>query len=148
MAAEADGASAGHTGGIQSLIAFVDQYRQELDYDVIRLGLRIRDIGQDWFTWEDLRAVVKGLQRDRTTLLARAVSGDEAIEWTTEAQLLAAVFDRLGWLDYRLQWLGGAAKAEPPEPLERPGVKSKTKQWTGNAVTIEEMDRKLGWRQS
>jgi hypothetical protein len=70
------------------------------------------------------------------------------VEWTTEAQLTAAVFDRLGWLDYRLQWLGGVQRIEPPEPLERPGVKRKTQQWTGNPVTIEEMDRKLGWRRN
>jgi hypothetical protein len=105
-------------------------------------------VGQEWFTWEDLRAVITGLQRDRSSMLARAISGDAAIEWTAEAQLLAAVYDSLGVVNYHLRLLMADKTAEPPEPLERPGVKSKKQQWTGKPVTIEEMDRKLGWRQN
>lgn len=85
---------------------------------------------------------------DRTTLLAREISGEEAVTWTAEAQLLAGIFDRLGWMDYRLLWLGQAKNIEPPEPLQRPGVKSKKQQWTGHPRTIDEMDKLLGWRQN
>jgi hypothetical protein len=82
-------------------------------------------------------------------MLARAISGDDAVNWTGEAQLLAAVFDGVNMVNYHLRWLGQDKNlGEPPEPLERPGVKSTKQKWTGNPVTIEEMDRKLGWRQN
>lgn len=137
---------AGHAGKIIGLLDFVDKYRQALEYDLIKLGLRLRNLGTAALTWEDLGAVVFGLQLDPTTALAKTIHGPELLQWDAHAQLMAGVFDQIGITNYLIRrTMGGDEKAEPPEQLPRPGVKPKTVQWGGQSRTIEEMDRLLGW---
>ena len=118
------------------------------EYDLIRLGLRLRDLGEPWFTWEDLRAIVHGVQRDLTTMTALDVHGPEPLTWDLPAHLLAGVFDSLGVIEYRLRQQVFKDPGDPPDPLQRPGVKSKKQQWVGHPRTIEEMDQLLGWNQN
>lgn len=148
MAAASAGAGAGNPGGILGLLQFLTEHRQALEFDLIKLGLRARDIGEPWLTWEDFRTIVRQLQQERGSALALELNGQELVDWTLTNHLLATVFDSTNLVNWHLRWLGGENVGDPPEPLPRPGIKSKTVQWTGNPVTIEEMDRKLGWRQN
>ncbi len=131
-----------------ALIGFVDDHRIPFEYDLIKLGLRLRDLGEPWFTWEDLRAVIHGLQRDLTSMTALDLHGTEALAWDPKAQLLAGIFDQLAVIEYRERQQVFKDPGEAPDPLPRPGVKSTKQQWTGPARTIEEMDQLLGWNQN
>lgn len=133
-----------NTGGIIGLLDYVEGNRQAVEFDLIKLGLRLRDVGSKRFTWEDLRAALVGIRSDPASSLARAVEGPD-LQWTLTAQLIAAVYDQTQYSNYLLRRLAGDDKADLPEPLPRPGVKPTTVQWAGKAVTIEEMDRLLGW---
>lgn len=136
----------GDSGKILGLLDFIDAHRQALEFDLIRLGLRLRRLATEELTWADLDAIVYGLQLDPGTAVAKDLNGRELLQWDAHAQLMAGVFDQLGITNYLLRrTLGGDDKAEPPEQLPRPGVKPKTVQWGGHARTIEEMDRLLGW---
>lgn len=126
----------------------MDEHRAAFEYDLIRLGLRLRDLGETWFTWEDLKAIILGLQHDPGSMTARDIHGNEALAWNMEAQLLAAIFDSLQWIEFRERQSLFKDPGDPPEPLQRPGIKSKKQQWTGAPRTIEEMDRLLGWNQN
>jgi hypothetical protein len=115
---------------------------------LIRLGLRLRDLGEPWFTWEDLRAIIYGVQRDTKSMTALDVHGPEALTWDPQLQLLAGIFDSLQLLEYRQRQQLFKDPGEVPDPLPRPGVKSQRQQWAGPPRTIEDMDRLLGWNQN
>jgi hypothetical protein len=113
-----------------------------LQYDLIALGLRLRWLGTDRLTWSDLLAVVR--QSRRGTALFRAVAGDEG-EWDVKAHLLAGVFDLLAAANWQR---GGDESAKKPERLPRPGVTKQPEGETlarGKAVSVEEMNARLGW---
>ena len=133
---------------MSALIGFVDEHRPAFEYDLIRLGLRLRDLGEEWFTWEDLRAIIYGVQRDLKSMTALEVHGAEALTWDPQLQMLAGIFDALQVIEYRERQQTFKDPGDPPEPLPRPGVKSTKQQWAGPPRTIEDMDRLLGWNQN
>ena len=84
-------------------------------------------------------------QSPRDSAVHRSVIGEDHV-WGLSEQLLAALFDVLAVANWQR---GGDANAKKPEPLRRPGV---TKQAAGGetlargkAVSIEEMNARLGW---
>lgn len=127
-----------------SLLVTVDEYREPLEFDLIGLGLRLRDVGSTGFSWRDLFVVVRQLPRDSS--LGRAFD-PENHHWGTAEQLLALIADeiRLGnW--HRFGTQSQARKRNMPQPIERPGVESKDKTRYGKgALPVDEMAEWLGW---
>lgn len=106
------------------------------------MGLRLSWLGTDALTWRDLHVIVR--QSPAGSAIHRAHAGPDHI-WGLHEQLLAAIFDSLAVANWQR---GGDEKAKRPEPLERPGVKKQADGQLlakGKAVSIEEMNRQLGW---
>ena len=140
---------AGHTGGIASLSAFVDEHPQAVQADLIKVGLRLRDVGSPHFTWGDLSALVWSFMQDRESNTARDYYTADDLAWDAHAHLLAAIFDAVQIVSWTFRdVMSGGKGGDPPEPMPRPGIKPRHIEWKGEPRTIEEMDRLLGWNQN
>lgn len=119
----------------------VTEHGEALTYDLLTVGMRLRDLGTDALTWEELLAVVR--QQPQDSALGRAVHGAD-VAWGLPEQLLAAIADTLAmqfWADHNRR------KAHKPKPIERPGVTETETAVFGNAdsaMTIEDFDLWLG----
>lgn len=65
----------------------------------------------------------------------RSLAGDAGL-WTTTDYLLASVVDFLA----QANWQRGGGKGQRPKPIERPGTRKRI----GTAMSIEELNRRLG----
>jgi hypothetical protein len=133
-----------HPGGIVGLLDFVEDHRQAVEFELIKLGLRWDDIGTARLRWSLLLAIVQ--QSGLDSAIARDVHGALAIQWAPILpQLIAALIDTTSVTNFYLRQLGGDERATPPEPFPRPGVEPKVPEWSGTPRTMEEMDQLLGW---
>lgn len=136
-----DGALRGGPPGIEGLLATLDEYGEAVEYDLIALGLRLRDLGTDRLTWRDLLVVVR--QAPQGSALARA---------SIPAPLFG-VAERLALLiEHRLRvliWQNSGGKGSAPEPIPVPGDDADPvtgdMRWAPEPVSIDEMDELLGW---
>jgi hypothetical protein len=95
----------------------VDAYGEELEFDLIRLGLRLRDIGRT-FTWRDFKVIVANLPTD--SAVVRAELGQDH-GWGRTEHLLAGVVDLLNILVWQ-PTSDGQKNRNRPSPIPRPGV--------------------------
>lgn len=76
-------------------------------------------------------------------LAAQADKGEpEKGSWSQQDQLLAAVYDRLGQIQYVLTCVNTEKKSkwpEPPEPMRRPGAGPKKKRAQLNENSAEQL---------
>lgn len=91
-------------------------HRMAVEGELIRRGLRLRDVGSDCCTWSDLRAVI--YTADPGSHLA-AVLG---VPWAATEYLLANVVDLLNAGNWQR---GGDKNARRPKPMPRPGDNDK-----------------------
>lgn len=100
---------------LQGLRWLCGQHASEVEYECIKLGLRLRDLGTDRLTWRDLYVIAKHVEPG--TPLAGVISADMA--WTRGDHLIADVFDAIR----AMHWgSAGHAEAVPDEYLHpRPG---------------------------
>lgn len=61
-----------HCGGIIGLLGEIEKHGQALEYDLIRMGLRLRRVGSKEFTWRDLWIIVQQLPADAHFNMSRA----------------------------------------------------------------------------
>lgn len=80
--------------------------------ELIRRGLRLRDVGSDHCTWSDLRAVI--YTAEPGSYLA-AVLG---VPWAATEYMLANIADLLSAGNWQR---GGDRNARRPKPMPRPG---------------------------
>lgn len=105
------GVSLAEISGLQELLA---EYPEPIEYECIRLGLRLRDLGSERFTWRDLLVIVKHCPPGSP--IAGALN--PVSSWTTTDHMLAFVFDAVR----ALTWTTAANKDNPfPVPFPRPG---------------------------
>lgn len=123
-------------GGIRSLLRFLEEHGEAVEYDCLTHGFRLDEVGVS-FSWRDLRTLVNRWGGLPGTALFRSIHGYEG--WTTEAQLLAGVLDQLAVLDFHFVKSKGAKNARPPKPLERPWDKTKSRYGSG-AMPFDEID--------
>ncbi|MFH5879756.1 hypothetical protein [Arthrobacter sp. NA-172] len=130
---------------MNGLLGLIDEHQEPLEYDLIALGLRLRWLGTERLAWGDLLAIVR--QSPRGSALSRAMNG-EADMWGLSEHLLAAAVDVLAAGNWQR---AGDERAKRPELLPRPGVNKRGLDGEqiagGKAVSIEEMNKKLGWPQ-
>lgn len=125
-------------GGTLSLVELVREHGEALEFDLIRLGLRLRDCPSPEFNWRDLFVVCRYLGRD--SALYAAMNPDDDPSWSVTDYLLAMVVDHGA---ARL-WQAAGGKGRRPQPVPRPGD---VKKYRGDALPVEDMADWLGWDQ-
>ena len=126
-------------GGIWGCLAGILEYGSEVEYELLCLGLRLRDLGSDDLTWHDLSVILRHPTKGGP--LHRAVFGGDAKWDDAQTQLLAQIVDVLAVGNWQRQ---GDSHAPRPEPIPRPGVEGYVRV-TGSAededaYTIAEID--------
>lgn len=122
--------------GFLSLVQLTDEHGEALEYDLIGMGLRLRDAGSSRFDWRDLWVVCKHLGRD--SALYKSLNPDDDTSWSVTEYLLAMLVDNS---TARL-WQAGGGKGKRPKPLPRP---SDTTKHRGDTLPAAEMVDWLGW---
>lgn len=120
-------------GGIQGLVELLAEHGEAVEYDLITLGLRLRDLGTPAFTWRDLLVIVLNLPR--AAALRREQLGDAA-EWGVLEYLMARNVEA----GEGANWQRAGGKGARPKPLPRPGQKSESKRFGSGAIPISEFD--------
>lgn len=123
---------------IIGLLGFIEKYGEAIEYDCITLGLRLRNVGTDDFTWGDLLAIVQ--QSPRSSALGRALHPDESV-WGMQEQLLALIADYISVGNWQRSQ---GKKKDYPKPIPRPGVEQ-DKKFGADALPMDEMASWLGW---
>lgn len=82
--------------------------------ELIRRGLRVRDLGSERFTWSDLKAVI--YTADPGSHLAATLGAP----WGVNDYMMANVVDLLSAGNWQR---GGNKNAPKPKPIARPGEK-------------------------
>lgn len=131
-----------HRGGIGGLAGILKDHGKAIEFELIRLGLRLAWLGTPALSWRDLLVIVEQLPPG--SALHRSMDPEGSL-WTVETHLLAGIFDVLAIANWQR---AGGAERDRPTPLPRPGLPEDpgTETWTGKPVSIEEMNEKLGWK--
>ena len=123
-------------GGILSLLTLIGDHGEALEFDLIRLGLRLRDCPSPGFNWRDLWVICRRLGRDSE--LYKSMNPEDDTAWSVTDYLLAMVADNTA---FRL-WQAAGGKGKKPKPVPRPGD---VKKYSGDALPVEDMADWLGW---
>lgn len=122
-------------GGILSLLDLVDEHGEALEFDLIALGLRLRDCPSPEFNWRDLFTVCRYLGRD--SKLYASMNPDDDTSWGVAEYLLATVVDNG---NARL-WQAAGGKSKKPKPVTRPGDMKRVR---GDSLPVADMAEWLG----
>lgn len=126
---------------LHSLLVTLDvaEYREAVEYDLIALGLRLRDVGSEALSWGDVYTVLR--QSPRSSALFRAMNPDEH-EWSLSNLLLGEVADAVRVANWQR---GSGKKGDYPKPIPRPGVQKTDETYGKTAIPMDEMAEFLGW---
>ena len=128
-------------GGIAGLVLLIEEHGPAVEFDLIRLGLRLRDLGSEAFSWRDLFVIVQNGGPD--TALARTMHPDAA-PWGLSEHLLAVIADAViagNWMQSK----DGQRNKNRPKQIPRPGVTPDKKKFGGQAESIDTIREWLGW---
>lgn len=115
-----------NTGGIFGVLELLDKYEDEIEYDLLSVGLDLYEIGREGArtTWRHVLAVTRCHHPD--TALARAIDPERAA-WQVNVELLAQLQDTLSMLAWNL----GGQHGAKPKRIPRPGTKGETTTYGG-----------------
>lgn len=122
-------------GGILAVLTLIDEHREPIEFDLISLGLRLRDCPSPGFNWRDLWVICRRL--GRSSELYKAMNPDDDTSWSVTDYLLALVADNTA---FRL-WQAAGGKGRKPKPIPRPGD---TKKYSGDSLPVSDMAEWLG----
>ena len=122
-------------GGILAVLTLIDEHREPIEFDLISLGLRLRDCPSPGFNWRDLWVICRRL--GRSSELYKAMNPDDDTSWSVTDYLLALVADNTA---FRL-WQAAGGKGRKPKPIPRPGD---TKKYGGDSLPVDQMADWLG----
>lgn len=122
------------------LLELLDEHAEPVTYDLLALGLRLRDLGTDALTWAELAAVVH--QSPSGSALDRARNPSHLWD-LSHRQLLAAAADMLQVGN----WQRGGGQGPQPTLISLPqGPETEGKPTAQHTpLPVEEIDRRLGW---
>ena len=120
-----------------SLVQLTRDHAEALEFDLIKLGLRLRDAGSLDFNWRDLMVICRRLGRDSE--LYRDMNPEDDTSWSVDTYLLAQLVDNTSFRLY--QAAGG--KGTKPKPLPRPNSEDH-KVVKHDVMPLEEMRDWLG----
>lgn len=121
------------------MLAFIDEHREPVAYELIRLGLRLRDLPSPGLTYGDVIAIIR--QSPPDSAIGRAM-GPEA-RHTTEAELLRSVEYSLRVLTW-MKTKDGSKGRRPPQPLTFQWEKPE-RAFDFDVMSADEADTFLGW---
>ena len=124
-----------HAGGILSLRTLLDEHRGALEYDLMQVGERLRNVPSPTCDWRDVWVMVRYAQPG--TAVFRAL-GDEQADWGITEQLQAMQVDYLAWLVWA-KTKDGQAGRNAPKPVPRPGVEPSPSTRVGTSASIDEI---------
>lgn len=153
-------------GEILSLVEACEdlEFRSALEYDLLALGFRLRWVDQPEqdFSWKDVLVIVS--QSPRLSALMRKVDPD-LYHWGLQEHLTAALVDAVRGISWQLG--GGKGKRPDPIPQGSGGRLAQSTEYscddtpnagidpltsvevsgtiTGVAVSIDELNKFLGW---
>lgn len=127
------------TGGILGLRQLLREYGEAIEYDVLCVGRDIDDLGSRRLSWRHLWVIVR--QSPASSALNRAASGMANGLSVTDAVL--ADIANTGRLSL---WQRGGSKGRKPDLIDV--VSSAKLRPFGEGVSVDEMDRRLGWRRT
>lgn len=116
-----------------ALVRVMEDHAGAINYDLIRLGLRLRMVGTEALTWGDLHDVVKYGRQD--TALALEREGPPVL-WTITDHLIATAVDAL----HAGNWQRGGGKGHRPKPIPRPGVDQDGKVLGADPIPAQDFD--------
>lgn len=128
-------------GGIFGLCELIEQHAGAVEYDLIRHGLRLRNLGTRELSWRDLLVIVKNQPPDQSAL-AVAVNPDDAAWQSLEPHLLAEMVDMLHLLVWAKTKDASKGRGRP-KPIERPGTRPD--RFGKKPLPLDEMRVWLGW---
>lgn len=109
-------------GGIIGLWVIILAYPVAVEGELIRQGLRLRQLGSDRFTWSDLRAVLY------TVTPGSPLGVALGLPWGGVEYMLANVVDLLAAANWQR---GGDKRIKKPKPIKRPHEKDDDRQTFG-----------------
>lgn len=128
-------------GGIAGLVRLIDEHGPAVEYDLIKLGLRLRQLGSDALSWRDLLVIVQHSGRDSAL---QASMDPENARWGLSDHLLAVIADAViagNWMQSK----DGQKNRHRPKPIPRPGVEPEAKKFGGKAESMHAIRDWLGW---
>jgi hypothetical protein len=149
-------------GKILHLAAFLDSYAEAVEADLARIGIDLRDLYRGGLSYRRLGVLIAHLPPESATKTAIREDADEADidspppdpsrhgPWSTTDLLLALIADGINVLAWQNTQVHGKKRTEPPAPIRRPGVKTRTQGQISEAGVIylnrlrEERRRQLG----
>lgn len=123
-------------GGILAVLTLLEEHGEAVEFDLIGLGLRLRDCPSPGFNWRDLWVICRRLGRDSE--LYKSMNPEDDTAWSVTDYLLAMVADNTA---FRL-WQAAGGKGKKPKPVPRPGD---VKKYSGDALPVADMADWLGW---
>ncbi|WP_324188420.1 DUF5361 domain-containing protein [Nocardia higoensis] len=127
-------------GGILGLDALLEEHGEAVEFDLIALGLRLRQLGTDVLSWRDLLAIIRWLPAESALLRSMDPVGSR---WQVSQHLLAEMTDSLRWLVWA-KTPDAQQGRNRPEPIARPGKKT-DRERVGTATAIDQMNTFLEW---
>lgn len=130
----------GDAGGIRSLRQLLDEFPEAVEYDLIALGLRLRDLGTERLTWRDLKVIVTRMPPHKSALQMEKSPHDSP--WGLREHLLAELVD----VQHLALWAktkDGSKNRNRPKPIERPG--RRPERFGKKPLELERMKDWLGW---
>lgn len=114
-----------------------------MEYDLIALGYRLREVGTPALSWRDLAVIVR--QSPRSSAIFRAVNPTD-YQWGTLEMLTAAAVDALNLLVW-FKTKDGAKNKNRPDPIPRPGIEPKVKRRSVTKMTIDELKKRIPFQE-
>lgn len=137
----------GVCGDPPKILGLIDLHRAHpsaFEASLIDRGLRWREVGSEHLDWADLHAIVENIPYDDP--LNRAMHPTSWFWHHPLTDIIAGVFDRVGFLAAVGQRRDRIRRADVPKPLVRPWDKKKdTKKIGDKPVPLDDMKRLLGW---
>lgn len=130
------GRRVGDAPGIGGLLDLIDDHGEAVEFDLIALGLRLRDIGVT-FSWRDLKVIVS--RGDATSAVARATDPQNAAWSDLTALLLREVV-----YEMQLARRQQAGKGPMPKRIPLPGEDGDSSHFGSEPLELEDMAEWLG----
>ncbi len=125
----------GQPGGIRGLLELIDQHREALEFELIREGLRLRDLPSEAFDWRDLYVLVRRWQKTPGNAFAASVNdGVEVPSWGE--QVLALAYDALQGIAFILK----RGKGQRPKRLTRWWEKRREQKFGSDPIPLSQFD--------
>lgn len=122
---------------------FIDEHRRAVAYDLLNLGMRLRDFPSPDLTYGDMLVIIQ--HAPRSSAIARAVDPERA-EWSLSDYLLAQIADANAWLVWSKS-KDAERNRNRPKPIPRPGLEpdEDVQHFGSEPVPLDELEDFLGW---